>query len=678
GPTRSEPLHASSTPDPISDDLIPLIEVSKQLVALSSCAIESKPAPVGKPDVWADGRQALCESLPYYRSYQSAGYCTAGFARSFMFDQEGSPRDYIDSEVVIARSGGGLSRDKITGKMARQADQTEGSQVKSVRNSMEQFHPVAILCGNRNLQSPSRMPHVYNVLDWFKPTQIWFEKVNGMINIRYRFEKLCKDKPSWWASSRGPEPTGIGDQLPPNIQTCSHCQQTSQQVYLQGWMCLRPECPQFWKLNSGNEPQEAGLLYDPRFLKQHTPWPHSSAPQPLRPEHFSLGPTPMLGEDVSWAAAKGLVCPKCGRCNSREAWEGWECGSATCDFSYSLPHANVPPQALHDMYNPVASGYATSRDLFSPILPLQVQFAHNYRINYFTIPGIEGFVAHFIANKTINAEPGGPDDMWTEMQTADLGLRRRPLGCSALQGPMLTQHFCVNYGMPYKFIAATASRDFTDAAQAINTTRSRLNWAARHCVGPERHKPETEFNELLVLGYFERQKIDYHDDGEYGLGPTIATLSLGAPASMKIRLKAKHHNGVSKGGAYVNRPPVPGCFKYEVRKTAHDELERLKLEDDEAYRARLKSLPSELGLQTKGNAKDVLNMHLGHGDIVVMHGAKIQEYYEHAVEPVGKLRFALTCRYIDPESLKPEDRPVYEVKPDTGEYDGSRLPAVAG
>lgn len=665
-------------PDPIAPELESLVDVSKRLMDYSGCPLDTKPLPVGSPEVWADGRQALCESLPYYRAYQSAGYCSNGFAHAFMFDQEGSIRDYIDSEVVIARAGGGLSKDKTTGKMAREADQTENCQVKSVKNSMDQFNPVAIICGDRNQQCPSKMPHVYNVLDWFKPTHIWYEKVGRKVNIRYRFEKLCRNKQSWWASSAGPEPTIIGEQAPPETRTCTHCHLASQQVYLQGWMCLQPDCPQFWKLESGNEPQERGLLYDPRFLKQHTLWPHSSIPQPLRPNAFALGPTPILGDDVSWAAAKGLVCPQCGRCNSREAWEGWQCGN--CDFAYSLLHANVPVAALHDPYHPLSSGYTLSRDNYSSTIPFRVEFAHNYRINYFTIPGVDGFIAHFIANKTINEEPDiGPDAMWTDLQTSNLDLRRRPLATSTLRGPALTQHFCVNYGMPYKFIAATASRSFDTAAHSITATRSRLNWAARHCVGPETHNKEAEFNELLALGYFEQQRISYHDDGEFGLGPTIATLSIGAPATMKIRLKAKHYHGISKTGLYITDPPVPGCVKYEERCAAYQELEALKkdrkgqkiakrdeegggdvekmmdLDQDQdvvnqdqeeaapiadevapipdavgsdAYTTRLKALPEELKLNLKGNAKDVLTMHLGHGDIVVMHGAKMQQYYE--------------------------------------------------
>ncbi|KAL1614070.1 hypothetical protein SLS54_010066 [Diplodia seriata] len=692
---------ADVVPDPIPEHLRHLVEVSRQLMEISGCPIDEKPPPVGQPEVWADGRQALCESLPYFRAYQGAGYCTGGFAFSFMFDKQGCSRDYMDSDVVIARSGGGLSREKSTGEMIRQNDQSETSQVRSVKNNIDQYNPLVILSGDQNRQCPSKLPHVYNVLDWFKPTHVWAEKVNGKVNIRYRFEKLCLDKQSWWA------PSGVSDlmtvdaqappQAPPHVHVCSHCERMSQQVYLQGWMCLQSDCPLFWTLESGNEPQEAGLLYDPRFLKQHTPWPHANAPQPLRPNHLTLGPAPILGDDVAWAAAKGLVCPQCGRCNSREAWEGWYCENPACDFVYSLPHVNIPANALHHAYDPLSSCYTFSKDLCLPHIPLRVEFAHNYRINYFTIPGVDGFIAHFIANKTINEEAGGPDDMWTELQAEDLGLRRRPLGSSTLRGPTLTQHFAVNYGMPYKFIASTASRPFSSAARPITATRSRLNWAARHCVGHDAHAKE--FNELLALGYFERQKIDYHDDGERGLGPTIATLSVGAPAAMSIRMKAKHYHGMSKGGAYVNAAPMPGCEKYEERRVAHAELDRLKklkqeklkekkpkgekpkqrksIGEVDAYDKMLKTLPRQLGLNTAKNAKDAVTMHLRHGDIVVMHGRKIQEYYEHAVEPIGKLRFALTCRYIDPDSLKPEDCPDYEVEADAGDYDGSRLPAVS-
>lgn len=127
--------------------------------------------------------------------------------------------------------------------------------------------------------------------------------------------------------------------------------------------------------------------------------------------------------------------------------------------------------------------------------------------------------------------------MFEELQKTDIGLRRRPLN-NQLRGNNYTRHFSINFGMPYKFAAATASHPFSAAPSSITHTRSRLNWAAKFLMTQEagvayaqieQEWGAKEFNELLALGYFEKQAIDFHDDGESGLGPTIATLSLSAP-----------------------------------------------------------------------------------------------------------------------------------------------------
>jgi hypothetical protein len=329
----------------------------------------------------------------------------------------------------------------------------------------------------------------------------------------------------------------------------------------------------------------------------------------------------------------------------------------------------IPAKALRDPFFPISRAYTPSRDIHIPAIRLEISFKNNYRINKYTLPGIDGFVAHLVANKPIVEEAGGPDDMFEALQTEDIGLYRRPLDSGQIKSGGVTRHFLVNYGMPYKFIVATASRSFDGAARPITSTRSRLNWASKLIVEGEHQ----EFNEVLALGYFEEQRINYHDDGEFGLGPTIATLSLGAPGTMRLRMKANHYHGASKAGVFTDAIPKPGCYKYEERLAAISELEALKATSGPDYRARLKSLPKDLGLKRVGNARDAITLTLGHGDIVIMHGAEIQKYYEHAVEHAGKLRFALTCRYIDPGSLREADKPVYEVGPDTGVYDGSKI-----
>ncbi|KZM26093.1 hypothetical protein ST47_g2755 [Ascochyta rabiei] len=671
-----------------------------------------KPKPAGQPPVWADGRMELCETLHYFRSYQSASYSTGGFARGFMFDKVAHPRDYIDSNVVIARASGGQVKDKNSGEMRANRDQVEDTTSNNLRNCMNHYNPVVIITGVDNPHMPSQPPYQYCVLDYFKPTHIWTEKSGTSKIVRYRFEKLNARKESWWRPRDVEDHIELGSLPPPFIKSCGTCARKSLQIYLDGWMCLQPTCGSFWLiLPSGPdsprgsepfEPDEASMVYDPRFLKGHTPWPNDDHEYSLTSNDASLSDHSIPGENTSEAFIRGLVCPLCGRCNSRVDWSGWECQNATCEWKRSPPHTLIPAVSLREPLWPLTYSYTLSRDTHSPLITANVSFAHNYRINRHTIPGIDGFITHMVANRAIAEEPNGPDSMYEELQQTDIGLRRRLIDNSQLKGGTYTRNFLVNYGMPYKFIAATASHPFSSAARPITATRSRLNWAAKYLLSHGLpHSPSStvstsnssqasrssiqfkefedhEFNEVLALGYFESQKISYHDDGEFGLGPTIATLSLGAPGTMRIRLKAKHHLGVSAAGVYTDALPLPGSNNYTARLAVHDDLQALKSSDPKSYRKRLKELPREMNLGASGNAKDVLKMEVGHGDVVVMHGAQLQRYYEHAVEHSGKLRFALTCRYIDPESLGEGGKPSYLVERDQGGYDGAVLEQRGG
>lgn len=652
----------------------------------------TKPAPAGQPEVWADGRQELCETLHYFRSYQSACYTTGGLARGFMFDKVAHARDYIDSDVVISRAGGGLAKDKDSGEMKSSSDQTDDTPiVQALKNCIKHYNPVVIITGIDNPHIPAQPPHQYCVLDYFKPTHIWFEKSGNSKILRYRFEKLNTQKKSWWRPVDEQDPVELGVLEPPVEKDCDCCGKSSIQIYLNGWMCLQPSCAAFWNLVNGSsfgsyhqsqEPTEASLVYDPRFLKQKTVWPNDNHDYPLGSNPPGISNYAIPGEDTSQAFWSGIVCSDCGRCNSRLNYMGWECKNPTCDFKLYPPHTLIPATTIREPFWPLTNDYTMSRDVQSSLIDVSVSFRHGYRINRYTLPGIDGFITHMIANKKVVEEPGGPDSMFEELQQTDIDLRRRAMPNGQLKGDSFCRQFAVNYGMPYKFIAATASHSFDTAARSITATRSRLNWAAKFLQTQETKTSmeqvskdwiDEEFNEVLALGYFEAQKINYHDDGEFGLGPTIATLSLGAPGTMRIRMKARHYHGCSSAGVYDASPPLPGCQQFSARSALHPSLAHLHASDAKAFRARLKEIPRELKLKASGNAKDVLRMELGHGDIVVMHGSEVQKYYEHAVEHAGKLRFALTCRYIDPKSLKEADRPGYEVGRDEGGYDGSRL-----
>lgn len=149
-------------------------------------------------------------------------------------------------------------------------------------------------------------------------------------------------------------------------------------------------------------------------------------------------------------------------------------------------------------------------------------------------------------------------------------------------------------GAKYKYGVKQLSTSFEQAPDVILKTVKRLTWAGRLTVSNnlESFGSFEPFNECLSIGYFEGSRINvstltmflqsltefvqYHDDGEKTLGPTVATLSLGAPARMLFRPKANNTIGKSEA----------------------------------------KEKPA------------ALQFTLEHGDIVIMHGPEIQKFYE--------------------------------------------------
>jgi len=117
-----------------------------------------------------------------------------------------------------------------------------------------------------------------------------------------------------------------------------------------------------------------------------------------------------------------------------------------------------------------------------------------------------------------------------------------------------------------------------------------------------------EFNEILSVGYFEAQRMNFHTDDEPGLGPTVASISLGCPALMKFR-----------------------------------KLKLPRLRNSTVY-----SQPMDT--PNLGGPAIRLTLRLNHGDIMIMHGADIQAYWEHAAQPLGLFRIAATARLIGSEN----------------------------
>ena len=179
-------------------------------------------------------------------------------------------------------------------------------------------------------------------------------------------------------------------------------------------------------------------------------------------------------------------------------------------------------------------------------------------------------------------------------------------------------------------------------------------------------------NEILGLGYMNRMKLEFHDDGEDGLFGTIGSLSLGADATMEMKMHPTAYHGVTPGGHYVDMPPVKGCVAFEKRNQRFQEL-RQRIDDsrshprqpprdaancrewasrDPATALERKIIAQNLDLYTMEDRKRVYVMDgykdhkitkdppvicrdiLSHGDMVFMVGRPMQECYLVQLPPI--------------------------------------------
>lgn len=266
----------------------------------------------------------------------------------------------------------------------------------------------------------------------------------------------------------------------------------------------------------------------------------------------------------------------------------------------------------------------------------RIQMAKNivdgYEVTSFYLPNTPqnldtakfiGSVTVFRPTKSALEREGGLNDLFNEIQettrVGDVKLQRHPAFCRGSHMEELTSHFSCNMGADYKFgVVMETSHGFDTAPNPVMKALGRLTWGGATAValtadhvaanqlsvdGISMPDEFVDFNEQLMLGYFQGSQISFHDDGEKELGPTVATLSLGSPSVMRFRGK--------KNAGFQN---------------------------------------------TVGSGGVMLSLILEHGDIVIMHGTKIHQYYEHAVAAAGIRRYALTCRYIRPEMILDAER----------------------
>ena len=98
---------------------------------------------------------------------------------------------------------------------------------------------------------------------------------------------------------------------------------------------------------------------------------------------------------------------------------------------------------------------------------------------------------------------------------------------------------------------------------------------------------------------------------------------------MALRLKRAHYNDLTKTGKWVEKHPIPlsrnFCARSLMTRWLNAEAGRKSKETED----KIAGLLSKEALGGRVfNCPDLITIRLGHGDIVVMHGAEVQRYFE--------------------------------------------------
>lgn len=428
--TKSSPLSSPSSSEAESIIYEAIIVQN----GLHSSRHENKPPGKAEPAIWAETRQAICETLWWFRSYQGGIYHKDGACYGALIDADGGDRSYCDAEVIISRIGGGAEKDK-DGNLVQVKDQkTDSATIKCLRWNMEQPYPIGIVIGQKHEQCETKLPYRYNVLGWYRVTNIWNERSatrRSAVVGKVRYEKWDLSNTSWWARRDSPDPPAVSERIfgcRASRYDCSVCGTSSPQVYQEALMCLNADCEDFWQAEDGS-PIPKKLSFNKAFLQERsTCTPTFVLPDlgsSITASALQAGQV-MTGNRGLW---KGIVCPDCGNCISRCFWSEWKCDNMNCSFVHSDPMATVPISAAKPVAGPGVFGHpqpfnpACKETKLGAAIKRSFRYIKNYTENSFVAPG-GGRLVHLAAFAQTNLGEWGPDSLFRLMQESQLNLQR--------------------------------------------------------------------------------------------------------------------------------------------------------------------------------------------------------------------------------------------------------------
>ncbi|KAJ3724864.1 hypothetical protein C8R42DRAFT_463116 [Lentinula raphanica] len=626
------------------------------------------------PPIWAQSRQEVCESFAWFRSYQGGVYFSNNLAKGYLLSGYPAKRDgfFHNGKLILSHGGGkaeSLQQSKGQAKLKPADDQkADDKSVRALLTNYKQQIPIVLLVDDKYALFPYDLGGkniTYAVLGVYLITHAWAEyetTKDRQKHVRFKFSfQWCEEQGEpWWhatenksmgrrivhiprpipeiasctqtpetidpsgyesddlmntssdsATAQGTPPSSpektpsrssrrtpvkksqflLSERAPGLADSrCTHCGLPSPLVFSVGWVCLNSACSRFWHLpGNGNDLIPDELDFHERFLQLQTLAALDEGFRNIEPPQPETSPLDQITTLQSFT--RGMHCRECGRLSCRFKWEQWECKH--CQNVLRVHGMVRPVKDLRDL-QPTAKFEWYSVGKKSGITKKPVYVFGEGNVVTFSLPDGRGQIHHIQHNSRGSRDLARLDSLFEDYQkqAADgsLPFQRHPLRSHKVRGELLTNYFSQNCGEPYHYVGGTDhTLSWEVAPQAVIEAKKFIEERTKQAL-KDRNSEEFNFNEVLSAAYMEKQKMSFHTDDEKGLGPVVAGLSLGSPALMYFRRRDIKHG-----------PERRICLSIILR----------------------------------------------HGDILVMDGAGVQEYYEHMVEPTN-FRIAATARLINP------------------------------
>ncbi|KAJ7508083.1 hypothetical protein B0H11DRAFT_1704762, partial [Mycena galericulata] len=445
-------------------------------------------------------RQEMCETLPWFRSFHGGVYHKNGVVKGYLLSRFGSQRDCFlhGGKLIISHGGGGRPEDENGRIGDRVKDQRQNDpSVRALINNHAAGTPLVLLVDDEYPGFPLRLKDRgidLTVLGFYAIVAAWAEShnINGTNVVRYKFAfQWCAGQGElWWLAQPTETSSKCAAHSPPDVYRCVECGNPSPHIFLQDWVCLNPNCSQFWARSDGRPSGQ--LDYNSEFLELRQP--------PEFPSGFEtrLVPEPPILTSAdqfttSFEHTRGWNCHQCGRVSSRY-------GSSYIFQVTRVSSIRTAWEKYEYILMATDGGFA-SHSHCRIISSLLRNFLHE---NHLLNPS-RGTIHHIRGNNSLNDEA---DSLFEEYQieasAGSLLFRRWPLKKVRTHLPPFFPYFFVGFvSVPLQYVAGSSiTVPFEKTSKVVVDSHHLIQTRVAAALGPKPH-----FNEALTVLYLEKQSM---------------------------------------------------------------------------------------------------------------------------------------------------------------------------